>query len=292
MPANANGRLIPVDDTQLYAVERGPEDALPLLVLHGGPGLDHTMFGSHLDALAETYRLVLLDGREQGHSARSTDPGTWTLHQHARDVSAVAASLGESRYAVLGHSFGAFVAVQHAADFPGGAVATIISSGVPSTRFLQAVEEGLAVFEPEELREQVTRSWADEATAQTQEDCRALLVDQMPWHFKDPRDPRIAKLCAGLEDMVFSPEVLRASSLEGGDLAIEVEDALPFVTQPVLVLAGRYDRTCVPAAAERMTALIPGSELHVFEQSGHMTFVEQEQEYVQVVRRFLDAATA
>ena len=44
MSANPNGRLIPVDDTQLYAVERGPEDALPLLVLHGGPGLDHTVF--------------------------------------------------------------------------------------------------------------------------------------------------------------------------------------------------------------------------------------------------------
>lgn len=291
MSANPNGRLIPVDDTQLYAVERGPEDALPLLVLHGGPGLDHTMFGSHLDALAETYRLVLLDGREQGRSGRGTDPGTWTLQQHARDVSAVAASLGASRYAVLGHSFGAFVAVQHAADFPGAAVATIISSGVPSTRYMEAVEEGLAVFEPEELREQVTRSWADEATAQTQEDCRTLLTDQMPWHFKDPHDPRIAELCAGLDDMVFSPAVLRASSLEGGDLAIEVEDALPFVTQPVLVLAGRHDRTCVPAAAERMAELIPGSELHVFEQSGHMTFVEQEQEYVDVVRRFLDAAT-
>ena len=53
MSANLNGRLIPVDDTELYAVERGPEGGLPLLVLHGGPGLDHTMFGSHLDALAQ-----------------------------------------------------------------------------------------------------------------------------------------------------------------------------------------------------------------------------------------------
>ena len=109
---------------------------------------------------------------------------------------------------------------------------------------------------------------------------------------KEPRDPRIAELCAGLEDAVFSPEVLRASSLEGGDLSIEVEDALPLVTQPVLVLTGRYDRTCVPAASEQIAALIPGSQLHVFEQSGHMTFVEQQEEYVDVVRRFLDAANA
>jgi proline iminopeptidase len=290
--ANLSGRLVTVNDTQLYAVERGPEGALPLLVLHGGPGLDHTMFGSHLDALADTYRLVFVDGREQGRSARGTDPSSWTLQQHASDVGALAVSLGFARYAVLGHSFGAFVALQHAADFPGAAEATIISSGVPSTRFLDAVEEGLAVFEPEELREQVTRSWADEAAARTQEDCRTLLIDQMPWHFKDPRDPRIAELCAGLQDMVFSPEVLRASSLEGGGLAIEVEEALPFVTQPVLVLAGRGDRTCLPAASEQIAALIPGSQLHIFEESGHMTFVEQEAEYVHVVRQFLDAANA
>jgi len=69
-----------------------------------------------------------------------------------------------------------------------------------------------------------------------------------------------------------------------------VEDALPLVTQPVLVLAGRFDRTCVPATSEQIAALIPGSQLHVFEESGHMTFVEQEQEYLDVVRQFLDAA--
>lgn len=292
MSANLNGHLIDVNDTQLYAVERGPEGALLLLVLHGGPGIDHAMFGSHLDALSETYRLVLFDGREQGRSARGTDLASWTLAQHARDVSALAASLGAERYAVLGHSFGAFVALQHAADFPGAAVASIVSSGVPSTRFLDAVEEGLAVFEPEELREQVTRSWAAEASARTQEDCRALLIDQLPWHFRDPRDPRIAEMCADLDDTVFSPDVLRASSLEGGELAIEVEDALPLVTQPLLVLVGRYDRTCVPAASERIASLVPGSQLHIFEDSGHMTFAEQEQEYVDVVRRFLDTASA
>jgi len=292
MPAPPSGRLVAIDDTELYVVERGPHDALPLFVLHGGPGLDHTMFGRHLDPLTPAYRLVFLDGREQGRSARGTDPASWTLGRHARDVSAVAAALGEQQYAVLGHSFGAFVALQHAADSPGAAVATVVSSGVPSARYLDAVADGLAVFEPEELRQQVTRSWAGEATARTQEDCRRLLADQWPWHFKDPRDPRIAGLEAEVQHMIYSPEVLRSTSLEGGGLVIDVEDALPAVTQPMLVLAGRYDRTCVPAAAERIAALAPHAELHVFEDSGHMTFLEQPQEYVAVVRRFLDGVTS
>jgi proline iminopeptidase len=291
MPAEPNGRLVPVHDTHLYVVERGAPGGLPLLLLHGGPGLDHTEFGDYLDSLGDRYRLVLVDGRNQGRSDRDTDPHTWTLSQHASDVSAVAAALGVEQYAVLGHSFGAFVALQHAADAPGAAVATIASSGVPADRYLEQVEKNLAAFEPEELREQVTSSWAREADVQTEEDCRQLLADQMPFHFADPRDPRIAELEAQTVHMRYSPDVLRASSLEGGGLSIDVEDALTWVPQPLLALAGRHDRTCVPEASEQIASLAPKGELHVFEDAGHMTYVESNEEYLQVVRDFLDRAT-
>ncbi len=252
--AAPSGRLVPVHDSHLYVVERGSPDGPPLLLLHGGPGLDHTAFGDYLDALGDRYRLVLVDGRQQGRSDRDTDPASWTLSQHASDVSAVAAALGMEDYSVLGHSFGAFVALQHAADAPGAAVATVASSGVPADRFLEQVGKNLASFEPVELREQVTASWAREATVQTEQECRQLLADQMPFHFADPRDPRIADLEAQTEHMRYSPEVLRASSLEGGGLSIDVEDALRLVPQPLLALGGRHDRTCVPAAAERIAA--------------------------------------
>src|SRR4051812_6877619 len=164
MPEEPIGRLVPVHDTHLFIAERGNPDGLPLLVLHGGPGLDHTMFGDHLDPLGERYRLVLIDGRGQGRSDRDSDPASWTLAQHASDVSAVAAALGVEEYAVLGHSYGAFVALQHCTDAPGAAVATVVSSGAPSMRFLEGVAEGLATFEPEDLREQVASSWEREAT--------------------------------------------------------------------------------------------------------------------------------
>jgi proline iminopeptidase len=296
MPADAvpapAGRLVPVHDTHLYIVERGPEHALPVLVLHGGPGLDHTMFGDYLDPLTDRYRLVLVDGRGQGRSDRDSDPHTWTLEQHASDVSAVAAAIGVERYAVLGHSFGAFVALQHASDAPGAAVATVVSHGAPSMRFLEAVEQNLATFEPEELRAQVTASWEREPHVQTEDECRQLLADQMPFHFADPRDPRIPSYLAKTVHMRYSPEVLRATSLEGGGLTIEVEAGLPHVTQPLLACTGRHDRTCPPEAAARIAELVPQGELQVFEHSGHMSFVEQTEEYLQVVGDFLDRSTA
>jgi proline iminopeptidase len=277
--------LVEISDTRLWVEERGA--GFPLIVVHGGPALDHTMFGDHLDALGDDVRLLLIDQRSQGRS----DPApaeTWTLERMAADLSELAEALGLERYGTLGHSYGAFVVLQHAVDRPGDAAATIVSSGAPSARYLAAVEENLAAFEPVELREQVTRSWAREAEAQTQEDCRELLRDQLPFHFADPRDPRIEEMAGGLGEMVFAPDLLRhfATADYGG---IEVEDRLGDVTQPVLVLAGRHDRTCVVAANEAIAAGIPDSELVVFEASGHMTFVEENEAYLVAVRRFLQS---
>ena len=278
--------MVAVDDTRLHVVERGDgEDELALLVLHGGPGLDHTMFGSWLDSLGDACRLFLVDQRSQGRSDRTSE--AWSIEQMARDVEALAASLGLERYVVLGHSFGAFVALQHAVDFAGRPAGTIVSSGVPDLGYLNShVEQSLAAFEPAELRERVASSWEREAEARTQEDVASLLRDQWPFHFADPLDPRIDEMVEGMDDAVYSPEVLRyfAEIDYGG---IELEDQLGDITHPVLVLAGRHDRACSVEAAQAIAAGVPNARLVVFEDSGHMTFVEENEAYLGAVREFL-----
>jgi proline-specific peptidase len=282
MAAAVEGRLVPIGDTRLHVVERG--SGYPLLVLHGGPGLDHRMFGDYLDALGDEHRLLLVDQRAQGRSDRPPEE-TWTLEQMAADVAALARALELDEYAVLGHSYGAFVALQNAVDHPGAAARTIVSSGLPSARFLANVEANLAAFEPVELRERVTASWAREQHVRTQDEVAELLHDQLPFHFGDPTGD-LADYERRTEGAVYSPEVLRRFANEeyGG---IEVEDRLGEIPQPVLVLAGRHDRTCSVEASEAMAAGIPSSELVVFEESGHMTFVEENERYLQVVRDFL-----
>jgi len=258
---------------------------MPLFVLHGGPGMDHTMFGAHLDGLSGACRLLFVDLRSQGRSDPAP-PETWTLEEMAADVERLADRLELERFAVLGHSFGAFVALQHAVDFSGRPAATIVSSGVPAAAYLEAVQRNLEAFEPVELREQVIRSWAREGEARTQEDCRALLSDQLPFHFRDPHDPRIDAMRAELANAVYSPDVLRAAATTDYG-AIDVEHRLPSVLHPVLVLAGRYDRTCSVDGAQAIADGIPGAELVIFENSGHLTFIEEQDSYVAAARDFL-----
>jgi len=207
-------QLLNVGDTRLFADLRGPEHLPPLIVLHGGPGLDHHEFADYLDPLTDTVRLVLLDMRAQGESDRDAPQDTWTLPQMAADVSAVARALGAKRYAVLGHSYGSFVALQHAVTEPGAAAASIVCCGVPSSRYLDDIPARLEAFEPESLREVVRASWADEVNVRTEAQFEQLMVDQMPWHFADPNDARIpeyARRSAGR----YAPDVLRVFSAAG-----------------------------------------------------------------------------
>jgi pimeloyl-ACP methyl ester carboxylesterase len=280
------GRLVDIGDTRLHVVEMGA--GLPLLVLHGGPGLDHREFGDYLDPLADEFHLVLVDQRSQGRSARAPE-ATWTLQQMAADITALARALGFGEYASLGHSYGAFVVLQHAVDFPGHAARTVVSNGVPSTRYLAQVFDNLATFEPVSLRTQVTSSWDREKHAHTPGDVESLLRDQLPFQFGDPLDPRIAEYERRSSGAVYAPDVLRRFASDESYGGIEVEDRLSQVTQPVLVLSGRKDRTCVVAAAEAIARGIPDARLVVFEHSGHMTFVEENEAYLDAVRGFLRA---
>ncbi len=285
MSVSTDSHHVDIGDTRLHIAERG--SGYPLIALHGGPGLDYHTWGDYLDPLTDAYRLILVDQRAQGLSDEAHED-TWTLKQMAHDVKLLAEALHLDRYAVLGHSYGSFVALQNAVDFPGAAAQTIVSSGVPSARYLMGyVNSCLNAFEPIELREQVKASWAKESSVQTQADFEVIMHEQLPFHFSNPLDPRIPEYEGRSAGAIYSPNVLRHFAKEeyGG---IEVEAQLPSVQHPVLVLAGRDDRTCSVEAANAIAAGIPGAVLTVFEHSGHMTYVEENDKYLSVLRAFLD----
>jgi proline iminopeptidase len=207
----------------------------------------------------------------------------------ADDVGAMASELGLSgRYATLGHSYGAFVVLQHAVDHPGEPRGTIVSAGIAHARWLDEVDRQLAMFEPVELREQVTASWARERTVRTEAEADALLADQTPFHFLDPQGPALRDYLRRTAGRArYAPDVIRhfAAQHYGG---IDVADRLSEVPHPVLVLAGRHDRTCAVGASEEMAARLPDAQLVVFENSAHMTFAEEQDAYLATVRQFLD----
>jgi proline iminopeptidase len=270
-----------LDDTSVWVHERG--SGYPIIVLHGGPGLDHHAFGSYLDPLAERYRLLFVDQRGQGRS-EPVGLETFTLPRLAQDVIMLAGALKLERFAVLGHAFGAFVALQYAVDYPGMASQVILSGGVPSGRFFRAVERNLAEMEPREARLQVQTALAREEP-RTPSAFAAFVRDVMPFQFADPSDPRIDEYLRESGETIYTPDVHR----HGGTMdPIEVEDRLGDVGAPVLAIVGRHDRSCIYAASKAIADGVPEGELALFDHSGHMPFVEEPERFRTEVREFLE----
>jgi pimeloyl-ACP methyl ester carboxylesterase len=89
----------------------------PLLLLHGGPGFDHSGFKSDFSQVANLPQVVYLDQRGVGRS----DPSSverWKLDQWADDIRAFCDALEIERPILMGQSFGGWVAMTYATRYP------------------------------------------------------------------------------------------------------------------------------------------------------------------------------
>ena len=88
-----------------------------LLMLHGGPGFDHSIYRPAYSALADVAQIVYLDHRGNGRSEDGPHEG-WNLAQWGDDVRAFCDALGIVDPIVLGASFGGMVALAYATRHP------------------------------------------------------------------------------------------------------------------------------------------------------------------------------
>lgn len=121
-----NGARLYVDVEGAGLVVDGPRmrEKPTLLLLHGGPGFDHTIYKPAFATLSDIAQIVYVDHRGNGRSG-GDDPRTWSLAQWGDDVKGLCDVLGIARPIVFGASFGGFVAQSYATrhpDHPGGLI--------------------------------------------------------------------------------------------------------------------------------------------------------------------------
>lgn len=253
-------------------------DGPPCLVLHGGLGVDHTYLRPGLDRLGAELRLVYYDHRGHGRSGRPP-PETITVEQLADDADALAGALGEERVLVLGHAQGGFVAQELALRHPARVAGMILVATTPGEL---GAREGLADdFGPPppvevEILQRVPpagdEEWAATMTA----------IAPYCLHRSDP--DAAAALYART---VFSAQAAARSMLVFSRWS--AVDRLAQVAAPALVLAGRHDVLCPPQQSERIARMLPGTQVVVFERSGHLPWLEEPDAFIAAVRAWLPA---
>ncbi len=248
-----------------------------LILLHGGPGFDHSSFKPLFSRLADVAQLIYVDHR--GHGRSSPRPAAeWTLDTFADDIVRLCGVLGIVRPIVLGQSFGGFVAQRYLARHPAHPGKVILSS----TSHHMGLERKLAMFERlggAPAREAADAFWSRPGTetwADYERLCRPL-YNTTP--SSDPEAPLRAH---------FNPEIL-FDSAAGEMRTLNLRPGLAGVQCPVLVLAGDQDPVTPLEDAEDIAAAIPApwSRLAVVADAGHGTWRDRPEAALALLRDFI-----
>jgi proline iminopeptidase len=262
-----------INGTDLYYITTGK--GLPCLVMHGGLGLDHTYFQPGLDPLGDIFQLVYYDHRGNGRSGRPPKD-TMTHAQFAADAEALAKHLGFDKIAVLGHSYGGYIALEFALRYPYMLSHLILFDTAPANNYMEEImNNAIRMGATEEMLQSL------QTDITSNEEMRQQLMTITPLYFKK-YIPEIANRL--LENVIIN---ISGDAAEGELEAYNMTPRLGEIQIPTLILVGRYDFICPPSQAEIMHDGIPNSELVIFENSGHFAYVEEPDAFFKTIREWV-----
>jgi proline iminopeptidase len=282
------GQTFQAPSATLYVEVLGTAAGVPLVVVNGGPGFDHSYehatapgTTSAWETLAKQRRVVFYDQRGTGRSGALKAGQSCVLVDQLEDLEAVRAHLGADKIDLLGHSWGGFLVMAYAARHPEH-IRHLITVDSAAPKWSDTVFLFKDIF-PEGVERADSVTFAD--TLGDPAASAAGLREYFQWLFYAPakRDAFVAQVGAG----VFTKAVNEA--IEHDLARFDLNPELRKFKFPTLVITGRYDINVAPSVAYKIHKAIPGSQFAVFENSGHLPFFEEPAAFVRTVETFLAA---
>jgi len=281
----------------IYYTELG--HGAPLVIVHGGPGASHDYFLPYLLPLARHNRLVFIDERGSGRSQKLSDPSGYTVENMVEDVEDVRQALKLGRISLLGHSFGGVLAEAYALKYQRNLTHLILCSTFPSTREMNLVFERMKENMTPELRKRINDleqaglfgHGSDYEKNRYPNDYMIAAWGEayFPYLYQNNPDPNYDPIAAGAVSWDLYREMWGSDGefvIDGNLKSVEYADRLPGIETPTLIVAGDHDE-CDPSLSEEMHQEIAGSKLVILPKSGHMTFVDQPDLFLNAVDGFL-----
>jgi proline-specific peptidase len=284
----ASEGYVPVEGGRVWyrTATDGDPNATPMLLLHGGPGFTSEYLDS-LEVLSDERPVVRYDQLGCGRSDRHDDPSLWTVGHFVEELGDVRRELGLDRVHILGQSWGSMLAVDYMLTAPEGVASLILASPPLSIPRWVADTQRLLEEMPAEVRR--TLEWHEregftscpEYQAAVLEIYRRHLCRMRPW----PHALERALAGAGFEvyNTMWGPNEF---SVTGCLADYDRTDRLAEIDVPTLFTCGRYDEA-TPEATAWYQSLVPGSRMVVFEESAHLSHLEEADRYIALVREFL-----
>jgi proline iminopeptidase len=271
---------IRVESATLYARDIGRGQ--PMIVLHGGPDFDHLYLLPDLDRLADAYRLIYYDQRGRGQSAQGVKPDDVGLASDVEDLDRVRRHYRLESAALLGHSWGAVLALEYAIRHPGRVSHLILMNPAPVSTADVAVFRKAYV---EKLGDAMARQREILASPEYKEGNPDAVTARYRLHFKPAlkRPEHYQKLMAAMQAVFHdqgSAGIIKARAVEDRLMRDTWErpdyDLLPRLRAldiPALVIHGDFD--FIPAEiSEHITRALPSARMVTLADCGHFAYLE------------------
>ena len=240
----------------------------PIVLIHGYP-FNRSLWTEQTEALNSKYRVVAPDLRGFGESDSSE--GTATMARMAEDVAALMDALAIERAVIGGLSMGGYVALAFARMFPARVKALVLAD----TRAQADSEEG----------KQTRHQQAEKALSEGMAGIADAMLPKLLTPDTVSKRPELVKR---VRDMMLKTKPEGAAAALLG--MAERDDQTEFISSirvPALILVGREDAITPVADSEKMQSRIEGSRLVVIENAGHVSNLEQTEQFNDALLGFL-----
>ncbi len=253
-----------------------------VVLLHGGPGADHTHYRPQMTPLASVAQLIYYDHRGNGRSD-SGPQDLWTLAQWGDDVRALCDALGIVKPIVLGASFGGMVALAYATRHPGHAGKLILMNtaargGAHTQRRVDLFQQ-LGGDEAGALARR--RLMGGDTSPQVLADWLRICL---PHYNRTPADPQ------ALQRAVLTSECTRWFSRADGEAQhFDLRAELHRISCPVLLMGGTLDPMLPIENQREIAALLPPQWLtyEEFDGAGHGLVADAPERALSLLRNFI-----
>jgi proline-specific peptidase len=247
-----------------------------VLLLHGGPGFDHSIFKPAFSPLADIAQIVYLDHRGNGRSDRDVRE-RWNLDRWADDVRAFCDALEIERPIVVGESFGGMVAIAYATrhhEHPSKLVLASTAAKMREDRSLDVFEK-LGGAEARAVAQRFFENPTPQAMAAYVERC-------LPLYTRRPVGPEM------ITRSVMNQE-LTAYFFTGEIRGFDLLPALGRIKCPTLITAGELDPITPIANSEEIATAIPAGLVRFerFPDAGHGVQRDDPERFFRVLREFI-----
>lgn len=277
--------------TYYRVVGKNTGNKKPLVLLHGGPGSTHNYF-EVLDRIAEEdgRQLVMYDQIGCGNSYVENRPDLWNSKVWIEELIELRKHLGLDEIHLLGQSWGGMQTLEYVCNYkPEGLKSIILSSTLPASWLWAEEAQRMIAQMPQDMQDAIKK--ATESGDYSSPEYQAAEAEYMRQH------------CAG-EVTENDSECLRRPKKAGRESYVvgwgpneftplgtlkdyDVIDQLGDIKEPALIINGGND-LCTPYVAKFMYDRIPNSEWELFRTCRHMCFVEDNDHYVEVLKKWMN----